>query len=72
MLLIYTNVSYFTQNLNDVFYKPKFGEDCRNSQMILVHLKEVNLLPSGSVYFAIRSKREWQNSLNKVFASDAL
>jgi len=40
--------------------------------MILVHLKEVIILPSDSDYFAIRGKKEWQNSLNKAFAIDAL
>jgi len=65
MLLIHTNVSNFTQTLNDIFEKPKFGESCWNSQMILVHLKEVIILISGSVYFAIRGKKEWQISLKK-------
>jgi len=37
--------------------------------MILVHLKEVTILPSGSVYFAIKRKI-WQNSLNKAFTID--
>jgi len=54
MLLIYPNVSNFAQNLNDVFNLPKFDEDCWNSQMILVNLKEVTILPPGSVYFVIR------------------
>jgi len=54
------------------FNWPKFEKRCWNSQMILVHLKEVISLPSGSVYFAIRGKKEWQNSLNKAFAIDAL
>jgi len=31
---------------------------------------EVTILPSGSVYFATRGNKEWQNSLNKVFAID--
>ena len=39
--------------------------------MILVHLKEVTVLPSGSVYFAIRGKT-YQKSLNKAFAIDLL
>ena len=50
----------------------KFGEGYWNSQMILVNLKEVIILPSGSVYFVIRGKKEWQNSLKKAFAIDAL
>jgi len=29
-------------------------------------------LPSDIVYLAIRGKKEWQNSLNKAFATDAL
>jgi len=36
--------------------------------MILV--QEVTILPSGSVYFAVRGKKEWQNSLSKAFAVD--
>jgi len=43
MLLNYTN--FFTQNLNDVFQQLKFDEGCWNSQMILVNLKKVSLLP---------------------------
>jgi len=35
-------------------------------------LKEVIVLLTGSVYFAIRGKREWQNSLNEAFAIDVL
>jgi len=37
------------------FNWPKFDEGCWNSKMILV--KEVSILPSGSVYFAVRSKK---------------
>jgi len=33
----------------------------------LVHLMEVTILPSGSVYFAIRGNKEWKNGLNKAF-----
>jgi len=40
--------------------------------MIVVHLKEAFILPSGSVYFAMRGKKEWQNSFNKAFAINAL
>ena len=42
--------------------------------MILVHLMKVtiSILPSGSVYFVIRDKKEWKSSLNKAFAIDAL
>jgi len=36
--------------------------------MILV--KEGSYLPSGSVYFAVRRKKEWQNSLSKAFSVD--
>ena len=36
--------------------------------MILV--QEVTVLPSGSVYFAVRGKKEWENSLSKAFAVD--
>jgi len=36
--------------------------------MILV--QEVTILPSGSVYFAVRGKKEWLNSLSKAFAVD--
>ena len=50
------------------FNWPKFDEDYWNSQMILV--QEVTILPSGSVYFAVRGKKEWQNSLSKAFAVD--
>jgi len=60
-LLIYTNVSNFTQNLNDDFYKLKFGEGCWNSSSL-----------KGSDYFAIRGKNEWQNNLKKAFSLDAL
>jgi len=28
---------------------------------------EVTILPSGSVYFAIRGNKEWKNGLNKAF-----
>ena len=48
MLLICPNVSNFTQNLNDVFLiGSKFDEGCWNSQMILVHLMEMTILPKG-------------------------
>jgi len=40
--------------------------------MMLVHLKEVTILPSDSVNFTIRGRKEWQNSHNKAFAIDAL
>ena len=68
------NVFNFTQNLNDIFL---IGSNLMKTvgipkwlwlefQMIL----EVTILPSGSVYFATRGNKEWQNSLNKVFAID--
>jgi len=38
--------------------------------MIPVHLKAVTILPSGSVYFAIRGEKEGKNSLSKAFAVD--
>jgi len=50
------------------FNWPKFDEGYWNSQMILV--QEVTILPSDSVYFAVRGKREWQNSLSKALAID--
>jgi len=56
MHLIYPNVSNFAKNLNDFFNLLKFDESCWNAPMILVHLKEVTILPSASVYFAIRGK----------------
>ena len=36
--------------------------------MILV--QEVTILPSGTVYFSVRGKKEWQNNLSKAFAVD--
>jgi len=36
--------------------------------MILV--QEVTILPSGSVSFAVRGKKEWQNRLSRAFAVD--
>jgi len=33
-------------------------------------VQEVTILPSGTVYFAVRGKKEWQNSLSKAFAVD--
>jgi len=40
--------------------------------MILVHLNEVILLPSGSVYFAIRGKKNGKTVSAKLLAIDAL
>jgi len=51
-----------------IFNWPKFDEGYWNSQVILV--QEVTILPSDSVYFAVRGKNEWQNSLSKAFAVD--
>ena len=42
-----------------------------NSHNDYTSLKEVTILTSGSVRFAIRGKK-WQNSLNKAFAIDTL
>jgi len=42
--------------MNAVFNQLKFDESFWNAPMILVHLKEVTILPSVSVYFAIRGK----------------
>jgi len=56
MHLIYQNVSNFIKNLNAVFNQLKIDESFWNTPIILVHLKEVTILPSVSVYFAIRGK----------------
>jgi len=47
MLLIYSNVFDFIQNLNILCW-PKFDEDCWNYHMIPVHLRAVFILPSGA------------------------
>jgi len=55
LLLIYFNVSNFTQNLNEFLVRPNFmkavGITTRSSSL------------KGSVYFAIRGKKKYQNSL---------
>jgi len=61
MLLIYSTVSNFTQNLNEIFSWPKFDESCWNYHIIPVHTRAVSDLPSGakkngkivSDYFAV-------------------
>ena len=50
------------------FNWPKIDEGYWNSHMILV--QEVTILPSGSVYFSVRGKKEWLNSLSKAFVVD--
>jgi len=50
------------------FNWPKFDDGYWNSQMILV--QEVTILPLGTVCFAHRVKKEWQNNLSKAFAMD--
>ena len=56
MLLFYSNISNFTQNLNTVFYLAQIW-------WRLLELPRDSSSLKGSVYFAIRGKKEWQNSL---------
>jgi len=49
MLLFYSNVSNFTQNLNLVFSWPKFDEGCWNYHAIPVQSKEVSSLRSAAI-----------------------
>jgi len=61
MLLFYSNVYNFTQNLNEAFSWPKCDEGCWNYHMIPVHSRAMFILPSGakengkivSDYFAV-------------------
>jgi len=59
MLLIYSNVSNFVQNLMNFFSWPKFDEGCWNYHMIPVHSSAVFISPSGAKkngfghYFAV-------------------
>jgi len=48
MLLIYSNVSNFVQNLMNFFSWPKFDEGCWNYHMIPVHSRAVFISPSGA------------------------
>jgi len=41
-----------------------------NLKAVIIAHKAVSILPSGSVYRAIRGKKEWQNNLSKAFAVD--
>jgi len=76
ILLIHPNVSNFTQDLNEVFNWPKFDEHCWNYQMIPVHrqclffYQKRKCSPKGSVYFAIRGEKEWQNNFSRGFFVD--
>jgi len=54
MFLVYSNVSNFTQNLNEVFQLAQIWR--------LLELPHNSSSLKGNVYFAIRSKKEWQNS----------
>ena len=56
MLLFYSNVSNFTQNVVKVFQLAQIW-------WRLLELPHDSSSLKGSVYFAIRGKREWQNSL---------
>jgi len=47
MLLIYSNVSNFTRNLNEFFSWPIFDEGCWNYHMVPVHSRVMSILPSG-------------------------
>ena len=47
LLLIYSNVSNFSQNLNECFGGLKFDEGCWNYHMIPVSSRAVSILPSG-------------------------
>jgi len=47
VLLFYSNVSNFTQNVK-FFSWPKFVEGCYNYHMIPVHSRAVFILPSGA------------------------
>jgi len=59
--VFYSNVSNFTQSLNEVFWLAKFDEDCWNYHMIPIHSRAVSILPSEtkkngkivSYYFAV-------------------
>jgi len=52
MLLIYWNVSNFTQNLNEFLWLAKFDEGCWNYHMIPVHSSAVAILPSVTKWMA--------------------
>jgi len=61
MLLFYSNVSNFTQNVIESFQLAQIDEGCWNYHMIPVHSRAVSILPSGaktngkivSHYFAV-------------------
>jgi len=48
MLLVYSNVSNFTQNLNEFLWLAQFDEGCWNYHMIPVHSSAVPILPAGT------------------------
>jgi len=58
------------------FNWPKFDERCWNYQMVpahrqclFCHQRQKSSL-KGSVYFAMRGKKEWHNILSRAFAVD--
>jgi len=61
-----------SHTITDEFYKLKFGEVCWNSQIILLHSKEVTILPSGSVYLPLEAKKNGKIVSTKLFSIDTL
>jgi len=72
MLLIYPNVSIFTQNQMKFFSWPKFHKGCWNYQMVPVYSKSMSILPSeakkyGKIVSVQISRKLFCKSLLRLF-----